>query len=462
MFEVIKGSNPFKNVVIEGEAIISNRIIGEIEETEDEKTDDEDGAETESENTGEEGAEENQGPPKINFAELEDLRDQYRREGQEYAVAMHKRADAEFEKARAEAEKIVEEAKEKGRRLLAQIDEKADATYDEAKKRGLDEGFDEGVKKGEEEGYLQGLKKCQEALSELKQLCESVEREKADIMAENRRGIFDLAMSVAEKITVTVFNQKDKKALEKMITAAAKEFRNAKNIRVTLSRHDVSENMEADFRIYEKCFAPTVNVEFEVVDAESGTLMLENETEIFDAGVSTQLKMIGELGRGKFREKEEEPREGDETALEAASAQVQAQVQPKPEPKPEVKSEAKPAKAPRTSRASKAVKEAKTAVTEAFGAVSEAVGAVSENAAPPAQRTDIMAAPDSAVGNAVSEADGHVVNETAEAVSAEAPVSVSAAAKGSTPIVAAYEPELDTGLDKPEEQIFSGFTTDEQ
>ena len=190
MFEVIKGSNPFKNVVIEGEAVISNKIAGEEEKAGDGL----DETESPEEGANGEDGEEKQSPPKINYAELEDLREQYRREGQEYAVAMHKRADGEFEKARAEAEKIVEEAKEKGRRLLKQIDEKSEATYDEARKKGIDEGFEEGLKKGQEEGYVQGLKKCKEALMELKQLCENVEREKADIMAENRRGIFDLAM----------------------------------------------------------------------------------------------------------------------------------------------------------------------------------------------------------------------------------------------------------------------------
>ena len=102
--------------------------------------------------------------------------------------------------------------------------------------------------------------------------------------------------------------------------------------------------MEADFQIYEKCFAPTTNVEFEVVDGESGTLMLENETEIFDAGVSTQLKMIEELGRGKYREKEEEPRDGGETALEAAAVQMQPQLQAqaKPETVPEIKTAVSP------------------------------------------------------------------------------------------------------------------------
>ena len=350
MFEVIKGSNPFKNIVIEGDAVINNRIGNQTDEkdlSDGEKKETESSEESlpekEIREDGAESEEKEPEPPKIDFEELENLREKYRREGQEYAVEMRKRADSELEKAKEEAERITEEAKDKGRRLLTQIDEKSEQIYDEARKRGLDEGFMEGLKKGEEEGYIQGLKKCKDGLLELKRFCGEVEKEKADILAEQRRSVFDLAMEVAEKITMTVFSQKDKKALEKMISAAAKEFRNTKNIKVTLSKHDLSEDMEADFRLYEKCFSPTANVEFEVVDAESGTLMLENETEIFDAGVSTQLKMIGELGRGKFRDKEEEPpREEDEPA-------------PKPQPKS--------ARTSKNAKASKTVKEAKPELT---------------------------------------------------------------------------------------------------
>ncbi|MCM1054995.1 MAG: hypothetical protein NC394_05650 [Bacteroides sp.] len=366
MFEVIKGSSPFKNIVIEGNAVINNKIAGlddletpEEKETKEEKEKEKDGEETSADGTEDAETEEvKEEAPRIDFHELEELREQYRREGQEYAVALHKKADAELEEAKAEAERISEEAKEKGRRLLAQIDEKAGAALDEAKKKGLEEGYGEGLKKGEEDGYIQGLKKCKETLLDLKKLCGDIEQEKAALIAENRRGIFDLALEIAEKVTMTVFSQKDKKALEKMITAAAKEFRSAKNIRVTLSKLDLSEDMEADFKILEKCFSPTVNVEFEAIDGEPGTLLLESDGEILDAGVSTQLKMIGELGRGRFRDKDDESGDGD-SAEEAR--------------------ETKPAKAARTARG---VKSAKTAR--------------SEDEAPAEERTETAAAAEAA------------------------------------------------------------------
>ena len=189
-----------------------------------------------------------------------------------------------------------------------------------AKQEGYDVGYGDGLKKGTDDGYVQGLKKCKETLLDLKSICDSVEKEKAALMAEKRRGIFDMAMSIAEKITMTVFRQRDKQALEKMITEAAKEFRSAKSVRVSLSKLDLSEDIEADFKILKKCFSDTTQVEFEVLDdAESGTLLVESDSEILDAGVSTQLRMIEELGRGKFRDKEpdaveaEKPEEISET-----------------------------------------------------------------------------------------------------------------------------------------------------
>lgn len=361
MFEVIKGSSPFKNIVIEGEAIINNKIAG-LDDCKPEpkkgREDKEDGEVSENEAGENEGAEEEEELPKIDFQELEELREQYRREGQEYSVALHKKADQELEEAKAEAERLVEEAKEKGRRLLAQIDEKTALALDEAKKRGLEEGYGEGLKKGEEDGYIQGLKKCKETLLDLKKLCSDIEQEKAELVAENRRGIFDLAMEIAEKITVTVFSQKDKKALEKMITAAAKEFRSAKNIRVTLSKLDLSEDVEADFKLLEKCFSPTVNVEFEAIDGESGTLLLESDGDILDAGVSTQLKMIGELGRGKFRDKEEDsPAEADDSE------------------------EVKEAKSVRTVKTAKNTKAARTVKTENKAAQADEAAAEADHAA---------------------------------------------------------------------------------
>ena len=57
-------------------------------------------------------------------------------------------------------------------------------------------------------------------------------------------------------------------------------------------------------------------------DAPSGTVIIDNGSEITDAGIMTQLKMIEELGKGKYRRapslrkrKEEEAQAAEEEAL---------------------------------------------------------------------------------------------------------------------------------------------------
>ena len=241
----------------------------------------------------------------IALSDLEALREHFRREGEEQAQDIKRKAEIELAHAKEDAEKIRQQAENERMEKLRALEADTAKAMEKAKQEGYDTGYSEGLQKGTDDGYVQGLKKCKETLLDLKNICESTEQEKAALMAENRRGIFDMAMAVAEKITVAAFTQKDKQVLEKMISEAAKEFRSAKSVRVTLSKLDLGEDVEADLKILEKCFSNTANVEFEILeDAERGTLLVETDSEILDAGVSTQLRMIEELGKGKFRDRE--------------------------------------------------------------------------------------------------------------------------------------------------------------
>lgn len=292
MPQVIKSRDPFNRLVFEGEVKISNRIksLG----------DDEDNAL---------GSEEEKIPrEEYDEEKLISLREHYKREGVEYAEKIKAMADERLASAEKEAEALISKARIEAGETLSSAEANKKEILENARMEGYKAGYDAGNAKGGEDGYAQGLKRCEESLKELKAALENLEKAKADIFEENRGAIFDLAQSTAEKITATVFNQKDKAALKKMIAEAAKSFRGAKTIKVTLAAEDLSENVETDLETLEKCFPQSTRVEFEVLgDAESGTLIMESDSEILDAGISTQLKMIEELGRGKFREKDPDP-----------------------------------------------------------------------------------------------------------------------------------------------------------
>ena len=397
MSELIKGS--LRSVVVDGDVPIDNHIQKTLHRTGEHGTGegmksmgtdfvvDMEDIDPEPEQPRHQPEADSQQPAAIDFRALEELRDHYKREGEEYAQNLRRKAETELAKAREDAENIRTVAENQRMEKLRALEADTAKAMEKAQRAGYETGYNEGMQKGTDDGYAEGLKKCRDALADLKSICEGMEKEKAALMAENRRGIFDIAIAVAEKITMTVFQQKDKSALEKMITEAAKEFRSAKSVRVSLSRLDLSEDIEADLKLLEKCFSSTVNVEFEVLDAESGTLLLETESEILDAGVSTQLKMIEELGKGKFRDKEPEtdPAEELEEAVKVEKPKKvkKAEAVRETEPAAEaevVMAEAEAAMAEAAAVEAAAMSEAEPKTAEAAAAVAEAEAAVENTA----------------------------------------------------------------------------------
>lgn len=139
-------------------------------------------------------------------------------------------------------------------------------------------------------------------LSEIKRLSEQMVSDKAELFDSYEVEIFDTVMEIVNRITLNSLGQKDKAVVKKTIKEAGKSFRGSEYVKLTLSKTDVSEEMAADTDYFKKLFTNVKNVEVEVLkDAPSGTVIIDNGSEITDAGIQTQLKMIEELGRGKYR-----------------------------------------------------------------------------------------------------------------------------------------------------------------
>ena len=131
----------------------------------------------------------------------------------------------------------------------------------------------------------------------------------------------------------------------KMLKEAGKRFRGSKNVKITLSGLDISDTSEVDEAILEEVFKGGSNIEFEILqDAPSGTLIIDNGTEITDASVSTQLKMIEQLGKGRYRDKApteilKERREKAEKQTFQSSDEIHEDVPAETAPAPEKEAE---------------------------------------------------------------------------------------------------------------------------
>ncbi len=216
-------------------------------------------------------------------AELTDLKQQYIEQGKEVILEAKRRAEA-----------IVNSATENA----AQIAKDAELARDDVFIKARAEGFEQGKKDGVEACLAAG----RDVLGEAKHYAEKINSEKDELFAKYEKDIFDTIMTIANKVTLDSLTAKDSTVVKKLIKKAAKEFRNNERIRITLDKNGATEELAADYEYLKELCGGVKYVEVELLpDAEPGTVIVESNGELTDAGVQTQLRMIQELGSGKFR-----------------------------------------------------------------------------------------------------------------------------------------------------------------
>ena len=247
----------------------------------------------------------------LNIREQTALREEIVREYE----ALRQQYISEGEKARFDAQqwaqRLIETTENDIRKLYAKNEQECKDNLKAASENGYKEGYDRGYNEGKEQGYAEGFEQakneCSDTLQELIAALEAVDSGREKFFNEHENQLFDAIYTIANKITVNSLGQKDKAVITKMLKEAAKGFRNSEYIKVTLSKLDIEQFGTAGADTLKEVFRENQYVEFEVVkDAPQGTLILDDGSEITDAGVATQLMMIEKLGKGKFREKAED------------------------------------------------------------------------------------------------------------------------------------------------------------
>ncbi len=215
--------------------------------------------------------------------ELTALKEQYIEQGKEIILDARRRADA-----------ITAEADENASRIVADAQANRDDVFIKARA----EGFEQGKKDGVEACLTAG----QDVLGNAKQFAESIISEKEALFEKYEQDIYDTIMTIANKVTLDSLTAKDSTVVKKLIRKAAKDFRGADRIRITLDKNGATEELAADYEYLKELCGGVQNVEVELLpEAEPGTVIVEANGEITDAGIQTQLRMIQELGSGKFR-----------------------------------------------------------------------------------------------------------------------------------------------------------------
>ena len=215
--------------------------------------------------------------------ELDALKERYVQQGKEVILEAQRRADS-----------IISAAKDNADQIIADAETNRDSVYIKAKA----EGFAQGQKDGTDACLAAG----RDILDEAKAYADKINSEKEQLFADYEKDIYDAVMQIAKKVTLDSITAKDSAAIKRLIKKAAKEFRNSDRIKITLKENGANEELIADYEYLKELCGGIQYVDVELLpEAEEGTVIVDNGSEIVDAGIQTQLRMIQELGDGKFK-----------------------------------------------------------------------------------------------------------------------------------------------------------------
>lgn len=219
-------------------------------------------------------------------------------------VALAERS-AQLDKERAE---IIEQAKKEAAAITADTKAATMAVMEKAqnecvilKEQAKQEGYDEGYASGREES----LEKYKKYIDASGKLLSEINSRKEAYYISNEDELRTTVFEMVKKITRAEL-EANPKIIEGIVAEAAKNFRNSDYIKVTLAEDGLTERFRTDEKLIKELipFVPEVEIEFDD-EAEEGTIILDNGSEIVDAGIPTQLDFLKEIlnnTRGKTQD----------------------------------------------------------------------------------------------------------------------------------------------------------------
>ncbi len=202
-----------------------------------------------------------------------------------------------IENANAYVKNMTDEAKNSTAAVIERATKECGILKEKAKADGFKEGFEEGKKQAEN--------KAKNYLEEISSLLGEINAHKNAYYISNELELRETLFSLVQKVTMQEIETKPQ-IIENIISDAAKNFRNSDYIKISLAKGEVSRTIKTDAKLIKKLIPYIKEVDIEILsDAEDGTVILDNNNEIVDASVPTQLEFLKEIIRTTRGEGEE-------------------------------------------------------------------------------------------------------------------------------------------------------------
>lgn len=192
-----------------------------------------------------------------------------------------------IERAKREAKEISGDAKA----ATISVFEKTTKECSLLKAQARQEGYDEGYKEGHDEIF----EKCQKYIDGAAKLLADINARKDAYYISNEKELKDTLFVMVEKI-VKAELEVNPLIIERIIADAAKAYRNSDYIKISVSDGEIAQKIKTDKKFINKLIPFIKDIDVEILEeAEDGTVILDDEQNIIDASVPTQLDFLKEI-----------------------------------------------------------------------------------------------------------------------------------------------------------------------
>ncbi|MGN0654529.1 MAG: hypothetical protein ACI4KD_06390 [Oscillospiraceae bacterium] len=187
----------------------------------------------------------------------------------------------------AEKQRITDEATANAKLAAEEIIRTANEEAEVIRKAAAEKGFAE----GNEKSRVQAEKYMNAAA----ELISQATAQKEAYYISHKDELIETACYMAEKLVAAKLDM-DKSVIASIAANAAKGFRHSQRVKISIAGSDISADATADLDFIRSVIKGIPDIEIEVLEnASSGTVVLDNGSEIIDASVPTQLDFLKEI-----------------------------------------------------------------------------------------------------------------------------------------------------------------------
>ena len=205
----------------------------------------------------------------------------------ERSAAIEKERAQIIEQAKKQAASITADTKAATMAVMEKAQKECVILKEQAKKEGYDEGFAQGKEESLEK-YKRYIDASGKLLSEINSRKEAYYLSNQDELKET---VFEMVKKIIRSELAS-----NPEVIQNIVSDAAKNFRNSDYLKITLAEEEITEKFRTDKKLLSDVipYIPEIELEFDA-DAEPGAVILDNGSEIVDAGVPTQLEFLKEI-----------------------------------------------------------------------------------------------------------------------------------------------------------------------